>query len=152
SLSNAALRNAKRLVEDAQILLAAKRWPTAVSLAVLAIEEAAKAEMVRLIVSASTPETLQQAWRTFRSHEFKQTRVIELVRKVAERRPELITPEDGPIERAMSLFKERGFYVDMDPVGHDWHEPGEFSEQTEEEQEASELMVQLAAMIVASSR
>jgi AbiV family abortive infection protein len=39
---NAAARNAARLVSDAEILLGAKRYPSAAALAVLAIEESGK--------------------------------------------------------------------------------------------------------------
>ena len=39
---NAASKNAIRLVEDAQVLLAAERYPSALALAILAIEEARK--------------------------------------------------------------------------------------------------------------
>ena len=89
-ISAAALRNAKRLIGDAEILLAAGRHATVVALAVLAIEEATKAEMVRLIVSAPTPELRKEAWRAFRNHEFKQSSVIGAVRRAIEARPGLV--------------------------------------------------------------
>ena len=43
---NAAARNAARLVSDAEILLEAKRYPSAAALAVLAIEESGETSRI----------------------------------------------------------------------------------------------------------
>ena len=44
---NAARRNAQRLADDAKLLLSAKRYPTAASLAILSIEESGKVSILR---------------------------------------------------------------------------------------------------------
>jgi hypothetical protein len=44
---NAATKNAKRLSEDAALLFEAGRFPSAVSLAILSIEESGKASILR---------------------------------------------------------------------------------------------------------
>jgi AbiV family abortive infection protein len=44
---NAAIANAQRLAEDAQLLLDAERFPSAASLAILALEEAGKVIILR---------------------------------------------------------------------------------------------------------
>ena len=44
---NAARRNARRLAEDAKLLLEAGRYPTATALAVLSIEESGKMSILR---------------------------------------------------------------------------------------------------------
>jgi AbiV family abortive infection protein len=68
---NAAYRNAKRLVDDARLLFDAGRFPSAASLAVLAIEEAGKASILRRLACAPDQDTARQAWREYRSHTAK---------------------------------------------------------------------------------
>lgn len=68
---NAARRNAVRLVEDAKLLLEAKRYPTAAAIAVLAIEEAGKAPILRALPFARTPEEIEEIWRDYRNHRAK---------------------------------------------------------------------------------
>ena len=121
-VSAAALRNARRLIADAEVLVAANRLPTAVSLAVLAIEEATKAELVRLIVSASTSH-LKEAWQQFRGHDAKQSLFIKSVLDFAENNPEVLKPELGPLEEMLSVFKELGLYVDLFPNGQGYDDP-----------------------------
>src|SRR5882724_4716347 len=68
---NAARRNASRLACDARLLLTQKRFPSACALAVLAIEEAGKASVLREIALARSDEELKDAWRQYRSHTSK---------------------------------------------------------------------------------
>ncbi len=51
---NAARRNARRLFEDAQMLLGANRYPTVASLAILSIEESGKEYIIRGMAIATT--------------------------------------------------------------------------------------------------
>jgi AbiV family abortive infection protein len=125
-VSAAALRNAHRLIRDAEILVAAERWASAISLAVLAIEEAAKAEMVRLLVSAR-PEDLKDAWRAFRGHDFKQKSFTDAIRRAAAKMPKPIDPDLEPLDEMLSLLKELGFYVDIKRDGQGYAEPGDGS-------------------------
>jgi AbiV family abortive infection protein len=65
---NAALQNAKRLSEDAQLLFRAGRFPSAASLAILSIEESGKVSILRSLSLAKTSDDLNDAWRDYRSH------------------------------------------------------------------------------------
>ena len=49
---NAAIRNARRLSDDARTLFDLERYPTAASIAVLSIEESGKVSILRLITAA----------------------------------------------------------------------------------------------------
>jgi len=122
-VSAAALRNAHRLIEDARVLVSACRYPTAITLAVLAIEEATKAELVRLIVSATKPKVLKEAWQAFRNHAIRQSDFMREVLSVVSANPELVKPDLGPIEEMLTVFKELGLYVDLTPNGEDYDEP-----------------------------
>lgn len=68
---NAAHRNALRLVEDAEILFASARYPSAASLAILSIEESGKTGILREIAMAKDGRELKQAWKSYRSHTSK---------------------------------------------------------------------------------
>jgi AbiV family abortive infection protein len=66
---NAAVRNATRLVDDANLLLQRKRFRSAVALAILAIEEAGKSPILRrMSVVQDDPKALKDCWRDYRSH------------------------------------------------------------------------------------
>ena len=65
---NAALENAKRLVEDAKTLLNAGRFPTAASLAILSIEESGKLPILRSLALARNDGEIKETWKEYRSH------------------------------------------------------------------------------------
>ncbi len=65
---NLATQNAIRLSEDAQILFNAKRYPSALALAILSIEEAGKVPILRSLSTAQTKEEVINIWRNYRSH------------------------------------------------------------------------------------
>ena len=65
---NAAERNAKRLAEDARLLLEAKRFPSAAALAILAVEEAGKAHVLRGLSMAKSDDEAKKIWKEYRSH------------------------------------------------------------------------------------
>jgi len=67
----AARRNARRLAEDAELLLAQGRWASASSLAVLSIEESGKIGVLRRLSLASGPQALKAGWEGYRSHRQK---------------------------------------------------------------------------------
>ncbi|WP_429506530.1 AbiV family abortive infection protein [Pseudomonas moraviensis] len=60
---NAALRNAARLAKDARLLIDADRLPSAVSLAILCIEEAGKISILRSLAFAENEQDLKTEWR-----------------------------------------------------------------------------------------
>ncbi|MGN7875567.1 AbiV family abortive infection protein [Roseateles sp. 22389] len=65
---NLAKKNASRLHDDAKLLLEAGRYASAMSLAILAIEEAGKLSILRRMVSEKAPEQLKGLWKEYRSH------------------------------------------------------------------------------------
>ena len=66
---NSARENARRLVEDATLLLDAERYPSATAFAILSIEESGKVTVLRQIATAGDdPDALAAAWRSYRSH------------------------------------------------------------------------------------
>src|ERR1700712_243598 len=68
---NAALRNARRLLYDAQLLFAAHRFPSACSLAILSIEESGKLPVLREIGVARDADEAKGAWKRYRTHQAK---------------------------------------------------------------------------------
>src|SRR6185312_12883870 len=68
---NAACANANRLADDAKTLLDAGRIPSALSLAILAIEEAGKTSVLRRLAVATTDGEISDVWKEYRSHTSK---------------------------------------------------------------------------------
>jgi len=125
---NAANTNARRLADDAETLLEEKRYPTAASLAALAIEEAGKASILRELALARTDKELREAWRNYRTHTRK---------NVTWLLPSLVAAGARHLEDFRSLFdpesdhpslldqvKQIGFYTDCLGQGH-WSVPQE---------------------------
>src|SRR5439155_18554584 len=65
---HAALRNAKRLADDATLLLESKRYCSATALAILSIEESGKLSVLRMLASADSADQAKRMWREYRSH------------------------------------------------------------------------------------
>ncbi len=65
---NTAIRNAKRLAADAKLMLDAKRYPTAASLAIISIEETEKVSTLRAMSVAQSKDELAQAWEDYRGN------------------------------------------------------------------------------------
>lgn len=63
--------NAERLIEDAKILMEAGRYPSAAALAILAIEERGKVQILRRLALVSEERHVREAWREYRSHRAK---------------------------------------------------------------------------------
>src|SRR5260370_21921451 len=68
---NADEDNAARLLADAQLLLDAGRYPTAASVAILCIEEAAKVSILRRIATCKDDTERRELWSAYRSHRCK---------------------------------------------------------------------------------
>jgi AbiV family abortive infection protein len=113
---NAAAKNARRLVEDAATLLAAGRFPTAASLATLAIEEAGKISILRMLALATSDAEAAEAWKDFRSHTRKNSAWLlpQLAatgaRKLDDFRPLFDEASDHPF--MLDQIKQLGFYTD----------------------------------------
>jgi AbiV family abortive infection protein len=139
----AAERNARRLLEDAQSLLAAGRFPTAASLAILSIEEAGKVTILRSLAVSTSDADLVEAWRSYRAHTKKNVAWIlpELAasgaRRLDDLRPLFDQNSDHPF--VLDQLKQLGFYTDCLGKAH-WTIPEEVIDQ------------KLAEMLVSTAR
>jgi AbiV family abortive infection protein len=125
---NAARRNAGRLAQDARLLLAQRRFPSACALAVLAIEEAGKASVLREIALARNDDELKDAWREYRSHTSKNRMwpIVELVLKGARKLEDFapLFDEDADHPLLLDQVKQISFYTDCLGKAH-WSVPEE---------------------------
>jgi AbiV family abortive infection protein len=129
---NAAARNAKRLLDDANLLFASKRYPGACSLAILAIEEAGKLSQsgklsqLRGIAIAPDERLLKDAWRDYRDHLAKNAHwiIIQLVAQGARTLDDLhpIVDKDSDHPAVLDSVKQIAFYTDCCGNAH-WSEP-----------------------------
>jgi len=123
---NAALENAKRLVEDAKLLLNTGRFPTAASLAILAIEEAGKLSALRSLALARDHGEIKDAWKDYRSHTKKNVAwmlpqiVAQGARKLDDMKPLFDESSEHPY--ILDQIKQIGFYTDCLGQAH-WSEP-----------------------------
>ena len=121
-------RNARRLADDAAILLAASRFPTAASLASLAIEEAGKASILRALALARNDAEIKDEWKAYRSHTSKSTTWLlpalaaSGARKLDDLR--LLFDQDSDHPFLLDQLKQLGLYTDCLGSGH-WAVPTE---------------------------
>ena len=114
---NLAVRNAGRLLTDANTLLASGSFATAASLAALSIEESGKVALLRTVALARTEKELTNAWKEYRSHKSKNFAWLlpDLVKSGASTLDELyplVDPESShPI--VLDQIKQAGFYTDL---------------------------------------
>jgi len=124
---NAATANAKRLAQDARLLLDNQRWPTAASVAALAIEEAGKVVILRRFLT-STADDIKARWREYRSHTKKNTNWIlpDLVAKGARRLEDFTPIADAASDHpeVLDATKQLGFYTDCLGNAH-WSLPAD---------------------------
>ncbi|WP_262405460.1 AbiV family abortive infection protein [Pseudomonas fluorescens] len=124
---NAALRNAVRLAKDARLLLDADRLASAVSLAILSIEETGKISILRGLVFAENEQDLKAEWRRYRSHTSKnlQWTLPELAasgaRSLDDMRPLFDEGSDHP--QLLDQLKQIGFYTDCLGSNAHWSIP-----------------------------
>ena len=113
---NAARRNARRLADDAKLLLNADRYPTAASIAALSIEESGKTSVLRGLASAPNEESRHRAWKFYRSHRSKNAAWIlpELVAKGARDLDSLrlASNSSAPHTALLDQVKQIGLYTD----------------------------------------
>lgn len=77
---NAATQNAKRLCDDAFLLLNEKRYPSAASVAILSIEESGKVSILREVSLAKDDKSILSVWQAYRSHTKKRKLVAAAAR------------------------------------------------------------------------
>lgn len=86
-LRGGVLLNAKRLAEDAEILLSARRWPAAYESAYFALEEIGKAAIILLTASYVAEDTHRVNWpgfwKAFRDHSAKSAGFVTMVKLYA---------------------------------------------------------------------
>jgi AbiV family abortive infection protein len=124
----AGVRNARRLANDAITLLAAGSFPTAASLAILAIEEVGKASILRSIALAKNDAEIKDEWKAYRSHTRKNvawilpTLAASGAQKLDDFRPLFDERSDHPY--ILDQLKQLGFYTDCLGSAH-WANPTE---------------------------
>ena len=123
---NIACCNARRLADDAKLLLDAGRYPTAASIAALSIEESGKVSVLRGLASAPNEEIRRRAWKDYRTHRSKNAAWIlpDLVSKGARDLDSLRLAADPSSEHTAVLdqVKQIGFYTDCLGAVH-WSDP-----------------------------
>ena len=119
--------NAARLICDAEVLLEAERHPSAIALAILAIEELGKVQVLKIIVLQSEEAPLKQAWREYRGHRAKNVqwilpglaaegaRTLEQVRAAAD--------IDGDHTMMLDTIKQLALYTDCFNAVPRWSSP-----------------------------
>ncbi|WP_028574325.1 AbiV family abortive infection protein [Desulfonatronovibrio hydrogenovorans] len=125
---NAAAMNARRLANDARILVDSGGLASGASLAALAIEEAGKVSILRELALARNQEDLKDAWKRYRSHRSKNTHWIlpQLAASGASNLEELRQVVDPKSDHPALLdrIKQIGFYTDCLGEAH-WSIPAE---------------------------
>ena len=146
---NAASGNAARLVEDADLLLGRERFPSAASLAILAIEEAGKIPIMRMMsVVQDDPKALKECWRNYRPHTKKNVS-WQLPQLVTEGAPRLedfypLFDEDADHPFSIDHVKQIGFYTDC--LGNaNWSSPPDAIDK-----DLADTLVQIARLLVNS--
>lgn len=113
---NAAFQNAKRLADDAELLLENKRYPSAACLAILSIEESGKTSILRELAVARDGKDLKESWKRYRTHTSKNVAWIlyDLLksgaRKLKDFRPMVENDAEHPF--LLDQVKQLGFYTD----------------------------------------
>jgi AbiV family abortive infection protein len=113
---NAASDNAARLIEDANLLLERGRFPSAASLAILAIEEAGKVPILRGLALSKDDKEIASHWREYRSHTKKNVLWLlpQLVARGARRLDDFrpLFDEDSDHPFILDQVKQISFYTD----------------------------------------
>jgi len=124
-----AKRNAKRIAEDAQLLFDAERYPSALSLAILSLEESGKLIVLRKMATVTTEQECLDLWRDYRRHTAKHTLTLmpERISKGARRLIEFKECVDDSAQGEKETYdalKQLGFYTDCLGDAH-WSIPTE---------------------------
>ena len=122
---NAAYRNSRRLVNDAEKLFLISSFPTAMTIAILAIEEYGKAAIIHRILLAKTDRARQVHWREYTSHTAKNTPWVmpNLIKSGAKTVDDfrLLFDEASLHRFVLDDFKQWGIYTEC--RGVEWSEP-----------------------------
>ena len=144
---NAAIRNARRLADDARALFDLERYPTAASIAVLSIEESGKVSILRHFAIARDLPSCRQIWRDYRNHRSKNVAWIlpDLVAAGARDLDSLrlATEPDAEHTAILNNIKQIGFYSDCLGSVH-WSEPEEVIDR-----QLAQMLVRIADLFAA---
>jgi AbiV family abortive infection protein len=146
--SNAALRNAQRLLNDAVLLLSQQRNPSAAALAILAIEEAGKLSILDGM-AYTPPGKIAERWRAYRSHTAKNARWI--LPALADSKPRTVEEFASSLhpsswhQSLLDELKQLAIYTDRLHDGT-WSEPTQFVAR-----ETAEWLVATAKRLVSNT-
>ena len=125
---NAARRNARRLADDAKLLLDAERFPTAAALAVLSIEETGKIGILRHLAFLPEMVDRRKIWKDYRSHRSKNVAWIRPSLFANGARDldsfRLATDSSAKHTALLDQYKQLSLYTDCLGSGN-WSEPEE---------------------------
>jgi AbiV family abortive infection protein len=128
---NCATKNAARLAQDAEMLLEKSRYPSALALSILAIEEAGKVPVLRALALSRTDEEAKDEWKEYRSHTSKNRLwpILEYFLKGARKLDDFKSMMDGSSGHPAILdqLKQIAFYTDCLGKRH-WSVPSEVIE------------------------
>jgi AbiV family abortive infection protein len=147
---NAALENAARLVSDADCLLKSGAFPSAASLAILAMEEAGKISILRSLSVARSEAEIIDAWKEYRSHPKKNVAwilpqlVAQGARKLEDLRPIFDEMSDHPY--VLDHLKQLGFYTDCLGKAH-WSKPVDVIDE-----QLARMLVEIARIFAKGSK
>lgn len=128
-----AIQNSKELLEDAEILMNNKRYPRAISLSVLAIEEYGKVEKIKELLLSK--QMASKIWKDLRNHKSKNFYwMFPLLKQMGVNDPELIaefTSPKGDGANFLDQLKQICFYTEAvnnpDKKGCYWWLPSEIT-------------------------
>jgi AbiV family abortive infection protein len=113
---NAAIKNAKRLADDAELLFENKKYPSAAGLAILSIEESGKVSILRGLSIARDGKDLKASWKEYRSHTSKNAHwlLADLFKSGANKLEDFRPMFENGAEHTFLLdqVKQIGFYTD----------------------------------------
>lgn len=123
---NLCQRNARRLADDAKLLIASNRFPSASALAILSIEESGKPYILKYMSITTNEKDLRDRWKEFRSHTVKNRHwiLIDLVSSGAKVLEDFRTIVEGG-EHAFILdsLKQISIYTDCLGSNGNWSYP-----------------------------
>lgn len=125
---NAANNNAIRLLEDAESLFALERFPSALSLAILSIEESGKVSILRELALAKNGDQVKDTWKAYHSHTKKNvlwispSLVVAGAKNLEDFRDVFDNESDHP--QLLDNLKQIAFYTDCLGKAH-WSIPVE---------------------------
>jgi len=123
---NAARAHARRLAHDAKLLLDNERFPSAVAMAVLSVEESGKLSILRSLALAKSDEQVNRAWRDYRTHKAKNRLwpIVELIMKGARKLDDFVplVSDEVAYPALLDQLKQIAFYTDCLGQRH-WSKP-----------------------------